>query len=330
MTIYSQHANRGKVQILATYRGPGGTESSTVTSVGSAELASPLVDVLNRISALATMPLSVFDMRGRRVQSYPVGHIYALTDSAAREGLLNGARGLWYEYVCFELRRALADLDRELEPVPEPVRIAVKAELEKEEQLLRIAVAEHEDGVPAPDTGVDRIWEFGSPFVLFDGGMSALSGEVREKMNEFEAEATDEQRMEAVTDMRVLAAASARCSVDGFHFDEEYLSLFYEPFDDSRLFLTVDAPQPGKDASTSWCIQINRWVPHDHEDEDGSASGQELFSCDLSERPTTESIADLIRRLDREPGLFEKLVEAATVGTPILGTQFVVTAVTDD
>lgn len=330
MTIYSQHANRGKVQILATYLGPGGTESSTVTSVGSAELASLLVDALNRISALATMPLSVFDMRGRRVESYPVGHIYALTNPAAREGLLSGAHSLWHEYVCFELHRALVDLDQALEPVPEPVRIAVKAELENEERLLRIAVAEHEDGVPAPDTGVERVWDFGSPFVLYDGGMSALSDEVREKMNGFEAEATDDQRTEAVTDMRVLAAASAECSVDGFHFDEEYLSLFYEPFDDKRLFLNVDAPQPGEDHATAWRVEISRWIPDDPDDEDGRASGHELLRCNLPARPAAESITNLVHRIDGEPGLLEKLVDAAVVGTPLLGTQFVVTAVTED
>jgi len=30
MTVYSQHANRGKTRILATYQGPGGVESSTL------------------------------------------------------------------------------------------------------------------------------------------------------------------------------------------------------------------------------------------------------------------------------------------------------------
>ena len=33
MTIYSQHANRGKTQILAAYQGSGGVVSKTVTSV---------------------------------------------------------------------------------------------------------------------------------------------------------------------------------------------------------------------------------------------------------------------------------------------------------
>src|SRR5689334_11957682 len=59
VTIYSQHPNRGKVQILATFRGPAGVVSSTITSVEDAALARPIVDALNRISACATVPVSV-------------------------------------------------------------------------------------------------------------------------------------------------------------------------------------------------------------------------------------------------------------------------------
>jgi hypothetical protein len=87
MTIYSQHANRGKVQILATYQGPGGVVSSTVTSLGSSDEAAPLVDALNRIPALAELPMSVSYRRGRGFQPYPSRHIDALTESHARVGL---------------------------------------------------------------------------------------------------------------------------------------------------------------------------------------------------------------------------------------------------
>jgi hypothetical protein len=114
MAIYSQHANRGKIQILATYQGPGGVVSSTVTSLGSADLAVPLVDALNRISALATLPLSVFFIRDRRAHSYPTGHITALTDQTARSSLLTGVHSTWYEYVCFDLHLALVHLDEAL------------------------------------------------------------------------------------------------------------------------------------------------------------------------------------------------------------------------
>ena len=73
MTIYSQHPSRGKVQVLATYRGLGGIVSSTVTSVEDATLAAPIVDALNRISTCATVPVSVWDDRGGRFAHYPSG-----------------------------------------------------------------------------------------------------------------------------------------------------------------------------------------------------------------------------------------------------------------
>ncbi|MER7045093.1 hypothetical protein [Streptomyces jumonjinensis] len=67
MTIYSQHATRGKTQILATYQGPDGVVSKTVTSLAEPRLAVPVVDALNRISAFATVPVSIHDRRERRV-----------------------------------------------------------------------------------------------------------------------------------------------------------------------------------------------------------------------------------------------------------------------
>ncbi|MFC0548444.1 hypothetical protein [Kutzneria chonburiensis] len=84
MTIYSRHASRGKVQILATYRGPGGVVSSTVTSVDNMALAAPIVDALNRISSYATVPVSMYDERGERLAHYPTTHLAALTDRNAR------------------------------------------------------------------------------------------------------------------------------------------------------------------------------------------------------------------------------------------------------
>ncbi|GEC05026.1 hypothetical protein SSP24_26810 [Streptomyces spinoverrucosus] len=77
LTIYSQHANRGKTQILATYQGPDGVVSKTVTSLGDSRLAGPIVDALNRISAFATVPVSVHDCREQRVDYYPRKHLAA-------------------------------------------------------------------------------------------------------------------------------------------------------------------------------------------------------------------------------------------------------------
>jgi hypothetical protein len=334
MTIYSQHANRGKIQILATYQGPGGVASSTVTSLGSSDQAAGLVDVLNRVSALATMPMSVFDMRGSRVRSYPSTHIDTLTESQARGRLLTGAYSLWYEYVCFELHRALTDFDGALASVPEPVTIAVKAEVVKEAQLLRVAAAESEDSVPAPTEGVERLWEFGDPFILYDGGMAVLSTEVREKLNDFEEDATDEERVAAVEDLRVLATAYTLClDVNNLHFEAGYLDLSYDPFGQDKLFLTIGAPQPGDDGPETWSIDIDRWVPDDPDDPDdefGSAHGRGVLRCVLPTRPPAESLADLVHRLDREPRLFIEIVKTAVVGSPLEGTEFVVTAMGDD
>lgn len=111
-----------------------------------------MVYALNRISALATVPLSVFDRRERRVNRYPSSHLVALTDRDARAGLLRGTHSLWYEYACLELHRALSDLDDAMSVVPPPILTAVNAELETEARELRDALAEYSEGIPAPET----------------------------------------------------------------------------------------------------------------------------------------------------------------------------------
>ncbi|MER6764209.1 MULTISPECIES: hypothetical protein [Amycolatopsis] len=152
MTIYSQHAQRGKIQILANYRGWGGMVASTVTSVDSSKVARPIVDALNRISACATVPVSVHDERNRRVNYYPARHLAALTDRAVRASLLEGTHSLWYEQVMWLLHGALIDLDEATAGVPAPVRMAVEAELETEERWLRAALAEFSEGSRFPMT----------------------------------------------------------------------------------------------------------------------------------------------------------------------------------
>jgi len=279
--------------------------------------------------------MSVTDTRGRRFQSYPSRHIDALTERQARDGLLTGTHSLWYEYVCFELYRALADLDEALVSVPDPVRIAVKSEIEKEVELLRVAAAESDGTDSAPTDGVERLWDFEAPMVRHDGGMEVLSAEVRKKLDDHEDGATDEDRAAGVADLRVLAATYALCSdVDHLNFEAGYLDLIYDPFGRDKLFLTTGAPQPGDDGPSAWSVDIDRWVPDDPneqlddpEDDFSSASGQSVLRCVLPARPTTEGIADLVRRLDREPQLFAEIVKAAAVGSPLEGTEFVVTAI---
>jgi hypothetical protein len=107
MTIYSQHPNRGKVQILATYRGLAGVTSTTVTSVDHAAVAGPIVGALNRVSAYATMPVSVYDGRDGRFAHYPADHLDALTEPSIRDYLLRGSHSLWYVQAMKYLHRAL-------------------------------------------------------------------------------------------------------------------------------------------------------------------------------------------------------------------------------
>lgn len=335
MTIYSQHANRGKVQILATYQGPGGVMSSTVTSLGSSDEAVSLVDVLNRVSALAELPMSVYDRRGHRVRSYPSSHVEALATKQAREGLLTGAHSLWYQYVCFELHRALADLDEAVASVPDPVRIAVQAELDKEVAMLRVAIAESDGTESAPTEGVERLWEFDAPMVRYDGGMDVLSSEVRESLDECEEAADDEERAIAVADLRVLAEAYALCSeVEHLQFEAGHLDLIYDPYEHEMLFVNIGAPEPGPDGPTVWSIDVDRWVPVDpnvqledlDEDYHGTMTGQSVLRCVLPARPSAESIADLLRRLGHDPELLPRIVKTTDVGSPLEGTEFVVTA----
>ena len=111
VTIYSQHPSRGKVQILATYRSPSGVASATVTSVARPDLAAPIVDALNRVSACATVPVSVSDHRGDRVRPYPSGHLAALVDHRARVDLPHSTHSLWYGHAKLLLHQALTDLD---------------------------------------------------------------------------------------------------------------------------------------------------------------------------------------------------------------------------
>lgn len=336
MTIYSQHMNRGKVQILATYQGPGGVMSSTVTSLGSFDEAAPLVDALNRVSALAELPMSVSDRRGHRVRSYPTSHVEALVDRQVRDSLLTGAHSLWYEYVCFELHRALADLDATVASVPDPVRIAVQAEMDKEIELLHVAIAESDGTESAPTDGVDRLWEFDAPMVRYDGGIDVLSSEVRESLDEYEEEVDEEERAIAVADLRVLAGAYALCpEVEYLQFEAGHLNLIYDPYEHEKLFVTISAPEPGTDGPTAWSIDVHRWVPVDpnvqpeelDEDYCGTMTSQGVLRCVLPARPTAEGLADLLRWLGRDPEFLPRVVKAAEVGSPLEGTEFVITAI---
>ncbi|KUL54917.1 hypothetical protein ADL22_02085 [Streptomyces sp. NRRL F-4489] len=332
MTIYSQHANRGKTQILATYQGPGGLRSSTVTSLSSPALAAPVVDALNRISALATVPVSVHDRRDGDVDSYPTRHLGALTERSARAELLSGAHSLWYEYACMELHQALSDLDDALAVVPEPIRIAIDAELAEEARALREELAEYREGSPESEPEKRRHWDFGQPCVLYGGGVDMLSSEVREQLDRLEEGATPEERAKGIVNLRVLVGACSRFPDMIGGLESGNLEIFAEPYEEDGYYFSVQAPEVGEGGSDSWVIEIGRWEPDDPDEdyeECGSATGGTVLRCELSGTPSAEAIAGLLDRICEEPGLLAEWA-GTRVGVELAGTGLLVTEVYED
>ena len=330
MTIYSQHPNRGKVQILATYRGQSGVVSSTVTSVEDAALAAPIVDALNRISACATVPISVWDRRSGRIASYPTEHLAALIDPDARADLLNGAHSLWYEQVKVLLHQALTDLDSATAAVPPPVRTAVMTELEAEARGLREALAEHSNGIDLPDDDNRRYWERSTPFVAFNGGFEGLGAEDRASMDRVERGVDGEQLRTAVEALRLLLDVYERYANDEARLIVDDFLITDDPFDDEgdMYFLNVTAPMPnGQYGRDDWSVDISLWVPHP--DDDSRATGEAVLVCARSEPPSADEIIEL---LDRSGGRPEQLAAWAktAVGESLDGTSIVVTQRFDD
>ncbi|MEU3411314.1 hypothetical protein ABZ760_08580 [Streptomyces sp. NPDC006658] len=326
MTIYSQHANRGKTQVLATYRGLDGVESKTVTSLGDPRLALPIVDALNRISAFATVPVSVHDRRGQRADYYPRKHLAALTEAAARADLLCGAHSLWYEYVCLRLHQALVDLENALVSVPDTVRRAIRSELEVEEAELRAALDDFSGTSSGPETENLRCWEFAHPFVKHDDGMDTLSDETRERLDRREAGLTSEEREKAVAGLRVLVTAHSRCTGMWATLDDPSCELFAEPHDSDGFYMTVQAPEPGDDDGC-WEVEVGRWEPDDPDEEYGehsSATGSTVIGCALPAVPDADEVAHLLKSVEEKPLLLAQWAETP-VGAALAGTTAVVT-----
>lgn len=333
MTIYSQHPNRGKVQILATYHGPVGVMSSTVTSVDDASLAEPIVDALNRISACATMPVSVHDTRGGRSAYYPTDHIAALIDRSARADLLCGAYSLWYENTKLLLHQALTDLDAVTAGVPDPVLTAITAELETEVRGLREASMEFSEGISSPDTDNRRIWEFGNPLVAFEG-TDGLDSEDRDSMNRLERGFTDEQLKKGVSNLRLLRNAYMKCineeamlAIGDFVItDDPY------PSGPDRYFLDVIAPSPSGDGGPAdWVVDICQWDIDldDPKNEGKTATGEHVLRCSRAESPTLDEIVELLNRSGGRPEQLAAWAKTA-VGDALIGTTFTVTERYDD
>ncbi|MEU5694495.1 hypothetical protein [Actinosynnema sp. NPDC020468] len=318
MTVYSRHPNRGKTQILATWRDREGVVSSTVTSVDTAAAAEPIVDALNRISACATVPLGVHDTRHDELDHFPTGHLDALTDRNARPALLVGAHGVWYEYVKLRLHDALVDLDAAVESVPAPVRAAIEAELEAEARGLRDAVAEEPEVEPA-----GRHLEFGAPLVV----PGAAEEGARELLDRAERGVPDAEREEIVADLRWLVEVCRRCADPGAELSATDFMITADPGGPHRLYLQVDVPEEDDGYGPSmdfWSVGLGRWTPDDPDDEEAGATGEVFLRCARTTRPAVDEVVEV---LDLGAGNAEQLaVWARTpVGEPLVGTAFVVT-----
>ncbi len=327
MTIYSQHPQRGKVQLLASYRAPSGVVSSTVTSVGSAMTAAPIVDALNRISACASVPVSVYDMRGSGYNHYPQGHLAALTDRDARTGLLEGTHSLWYEQVMWLLHEALTDLDDATVSVPAPIRTAVEAELKTEAHWLgAAALAEYTEGVEVPDDETRRTWDFEDPFVACDGGSVGLGRRDRDLLDRLEADSTGQELHVAIADLRLLLDIDAQLDIGDLRLQLDDLSITAEPEDPDGFFLNVEAPLPsGKYNRVQWGVAIDRWEVDERDDEGypTDSHGEPVIRCVLAERPNITDIVALLKLATSQ----EQLASWAQtpIGETLANTAFVVT-----
>lgn len=331
MTIYSAHPNRGKTQILATYRGPAGIVSATVTSVDESPRrlsdavaldcdpvdAALIVDALNRISACATVPVSVSDRRTNARSRYPALHLAALDDRSVRASLLEGEHSFWYEYVKVLLHEALADLDDAMRGLPAPIRTAITVELEQEASGLREALAQWDGRDDRWDTGRERRWRFGAPFVQFEGGLPGLGSEFRRRLDRDEQNITAEQFKRGVDAIRLLTLAVARTSSDNLELDIEQTRLTHNLVGarTTGYFLDVIAPMPDQSLDTSWDVEIFHWE---------NADGDPVLKCSRSAPPAVE---ELIELLDLSGGQTWQVAAWAktAVGETLDGTTFVVT-----
>ncbi|GAA2840795.1 hypothetical protein [Kribbella solani] len=325
MTIYSQHPNRGKVQILATYQGPSGVLSTTVTSVENQAVAGPIVDALNRVSAYTTVPVSVQDERDDRYRRYPTDHIEALVDPEARLALRVGAHSLWYQHIMLRLGYALKDLDEATASAPPPVRVAVAAELEVEARDLRHGLAEFSEGVRPPDDATRRIWDNDAPFVTSE---EALSDATRRRLDEQESEGDAADRRRAVADLQLLYDAYVKTTSTGARLELGEFLVEDDPWGDERdnFFLDMSAPLPDEDSpQDAWSIGIYRWVPDDPGEEYGAASGDSILECRRSTAPDLDELVNLLNLSNGDDAQLAAWA-ATPVGEPLGGTTFVVTA----
>ncbi|MFB9929979.1 hypothetical protein ACFORO_32865 [Amycolatopsis halotolerans] len=326
MTIYSQHPQRGKVQVLASYRVPSGVVSSTLTSVDSTTTAAPIVDALNRVSACASVPVSVYDMRGSGYNHYPERHLAALTDRDSRASLFEGTHSLWYEQAMWLLHEALTDLDDATASVPAPIRTAIDAELETEAHWLLAALAEYTEGIEVPDDETRRAWDFEDPFVTYDSRWGGLGRLERKLLDRLEADATGQELDDAITDLRLLLDIAAQLDIGDLRLQLDDLSITAEPEDPDGFFLNVEAPLPsGKYNRVEWGVAIDRWEV-DKRDEEGyplDSHGEPVIRCVLAERPNITDVVALFKLTTSQEQL-ESWTQTP-IGSTLANTAFTVT-----
>lgn len=320
MTIYSQHRNRGKIQILATFDGPIGVTSSTVTSVDTSAVAEPIVNALNRISALATAPIIELDERERGYRPYPTDHLAVLVDRQTRAELLHGEHSLWYEFIRLSLHRALGDLDEALSVVPAPVSKAVEAELESEARALREAAAESEGNLSSAES--DRRLDSQAPLVIAASSLDPQHADVREALNNYEEGISLSQRRLSIADLRALFDAHSRSIGTSARLDAQMLQIETDLGCENKHWLSVLAPEPGEDEPREWRLEISRWEPEDPDESDGIETSVGVLTA-ISSKPTVLEIADIMNRVHQRPG---ELVEwsKTPAGEALAGTVFIV------
>jgi hypothetical protein len=326
MAIYSQHPNRGKTQILAAFDSPSGWTSVTVTSVEDASAASRVVDALNRLSACATVPISIWDTRFGPVGQFPTGHLDAICDKERHHELLTGSHSLWYEYVMLLLHEAITDLDASLAKLPDPVQTAVREEVAAEVSALRTELARYDGTVEAGPSG--RGWAFGLPSVAFGGGLQELEHGTRREMDRAEAELPD-GGLEAAADALRLLFAVDRAAHPDVMFEPGYLDLMDDPegaMGPDRYYVAVGADVPDGSDAARWAVRVSRWdIDLDApENADATATGDTLLVCDLDGPPAVDELVGLFSLSRNNVSMIASWAQTA-IGEPLHGTAFVVT-----
>lgn len=329
VTIYSQHPSRGKIQILATYLTPQCLTSATVTSVNEPAHAAAIVDILNRISACATAPTTLYDGGSSRYTRFPADHLTAVAQPQLRPALLSGGHSLWYEIVKILLHQALADLDAALVLVPEPVRKAVLDELETEARGLH-ASAVRGGRTTSHNEPSKRLWDDSRPLISYDNALRELDDSMIERIYELESHANSGSLDQIADDLRLLYEVRRRTKNDdpSLDLDPSQMAIFVdtEPWGEG-FCLSINGPEPGgaHPARNRWSLCIDRWIPDDDGDPDeGDSMSISYLVCDLPERP---DLQDLVRVLDLIMENHDQLVAwaATPVGQPLTGTNFIVT-----